>query len=269
MPVVITSAHNPRVKEAIKLAKRGPRDARRLTMVEGLREVTQALHSGSVPVEAFVCPSLLPPGSAPVVERLAALEQARATQVVEVTPEVFAKLAYRGDSGGLLLVVPYLARCLEELPLGSTPFVAVIEGVEKPGNLGAILRTADAAGVDGVIVCGGATDIHNPNTVRASLGMLFSVPVAEGDSQAALRWLREHGIAVIAAVPGAPVRYTDADMTGPVAIALGSEAHGLSPAWLAAAQVQVQIPMFGLTDSLNLATSAALLLYEVVRQRGR
>jgi len=144
----------------------------------------------------------------------------------------------------------------------------VIDRPEKPGNLGAILRTADAAGVDGVIVCGGV-DVYNPNVVRASLGTLFTVPVAEATPEAAIAWLRQRGIRLVATTPDAVTPYTAVDLTGPVAIVMGSEAEGLSAQWLAAADVRVVIPMFGQADSLNLATATALLLYEVVRQRRR
>ena len=142
----------------------------------------------------------------------------------------------------------------------------MIDRPEKPGNLGAILRTADAAGVDGVIVCGGV-DLHNPNVVRASLGALFTVPVAEAGAAEAIAWFTAHGIRIIATTPDAVTRYTAVDLTGPVAVVMGSEAEGLSAPWLAAADERVMIPMAGAVDSLNLATSTALLLYEVVRQR--
>ncbi len=143
----------------------------------------------------------------------------------------------------------------------------VIEGVEKPGNLGAILRTADAAGVDGLIVCAGATDLHNPNVIRASLGTLFTVPIAEATTNDAIAWLHANKIQIIAAAPDATERYTKVDLTHPVAIVMGSEAHGLGTAWRAAADRLVSIPMHGRADSLNLATATALLLYEVRRQR--
>src|SRR5690606_15265612 len=187
--------------------------------------------------------------------------------LLEVTPEIHARLAVREESGGIVLVIPYLARTLHDLPLRTTPFLAVIEGVEKPGNLGAILRTADAAGVDGVIVTAGATDLHNPNVVRASLGTLFSVPVCEADPAQSIVFLRERGIRIVCATPEATHVYTKADMREGVAVVLGSEAFGLGEAWRAAADATVRIPMHGAADSLNLATAAALLLYEVVRQR--
>lgn len=267
MPIQITSPSNPRIKETLALAKHAERSRRRQTVVEGERECRRALDAGIIPHTAFVCPLLISPGGEVVVEQLRALDQARRTFLVEVTPAVFAKLAYRGDSGGLLLVIPYLNATLDHLTVPDPAFVAVIEGVEKPGNLGAILRTADAAGVHAVIVCEGATDLHNPNVIRASLGALFTVPVVEAPTQAAIDWLRRQAIRIIATRPDASRKYTDVDYTGPVAIVMGAEATGLGEAWSQAADDQVTIPMAGQIDSLNLATSTALLLYEVVRQR--
>ncbi len=272
MPTIITSLQNAHVKEVAKLAKRSQRDRRRLTVVEGEREIGRALAAGIIPVAAYICPDLLSykhEDNTPtlVVEQLQHLERTHDTAVYAVSPEVYAKLAYRSNSGGIVLVVPYLQQDLDALPERSPCFYAVIEGVEKPGNLGAILRTADAAGVDGVVVCSGATDIHNPNVVRASLGTLFTVPLAEAATEKSINWLRKRRARIIAATPDAPGRYTYANMRGPIAIVLGSEATGLSNKWLAAADEHVSIPMHGVADSLNLAISTALLLYEVVRQR--
>jgi len=203
-----------------------------------------------------------------VVAQLVHLDAERRCHLFTVTPELFAKLAVREESGGIVLVIPYLDASLEHLPQRIPSFFAVIDRPEKPGNLGAILRTADAAGVDGVIVCGGA-DLHNPNVVRASLGTLFTAPVAEANEEAALAWLRHSGVRLVGAMPDATLRYTAADLTGPVAIVMGSEAEGLSPLWAESVDERVTIPMFGQADSLNLATATALLLYEVVRQRGQ
>ncbi|HFE66584.1 MAG TPA: RNA methyltransferase, partial [Chloroflexi bacterium] len=188
-----------------------------------------------------------------------------------VTPTVFAKMAYRGQSGGLLMVIPYLTRPLNDIPLSPTPFLVVIEGGEKPGNLGAILRTADAAGVDGVIISEDetrrGTDVHNPNAIRASLGALFSVPVAAAAADEVIAWLRRQFIHVAITTPDATEVYTSVNLSGPIALVMGSEAHGLSAAWFDAADVQLTIPMFGLVDSLNLSVATAVILYEVIRQR--
>ncbi len=272
MPTPITSAQNPRIKGVVKLAKHGERAARRATVVEGRREIARALARGVTPHEAYICPELTADAEAgPLLSRLAELEQDGSARLFTVTPELFAKMAYRGDSGGLLLVIPYVTRPLDALPTGSPAFLALIEGAEKPGNLGAILRTADAAGVDGVVVCAAAgqsvTDVHNPNAVRASLGTLFSVPVSECRTGEAIAWLRSNAIRLVAATPAGSLPYTAVDYMLPTAIALGSEADGLSAELLAAADAAVFIPMYGLADSLNLATAAALLLYEARRQR--
>ncbi|MCP4427780.1 MAG: RNA methyltransferase [Chloroflexi bacterium] len=268
----ITSRQNSRVKKVVKLRQRRQRDAQRLTVVEGGREALRALQSRIIPQEAFVCPELITTGEAKTaVSLLRQLAQTHPVQLFEITPELFAKMAYREDSGGLLLVVPYWQRNLSDLALQEAPFLTVIEGIEKPGNLGAILRTADAAGVDGVIlsrsISNGDVDLHNPNTVRASLGAIFSVPTIANANARVIDWLQRQGIQIIATTPAATVPYTAVSLTGPVALAMGSEARGLSDDWLAAADAQVMIPMRGIADSLNLSVAAALLLYEVVRQR--
>lgn len=265
--VQITGTHNPRIKELLKLEKRAERTQRRLTRVEGAREASRALAASVVPVEAYLCPELaVGPEAEYLFTRLEHLARERGTRLFTVTPEIFARLAVREESGGIVLVIPFVTTPLADLPLRWPPFVAVVDRPEKPGNLGAILRTADAAGVDGVVVCGG-TDVHNPNVVRASLGTLFTVPIAEAPAPEAVRWLQAQAIRIVVADPAATRRYTEVDLTGPVAVVAGSEATGVDPLWLAAADEQVTIPMFGQVDSLNLATSMALLLYEVIRQR--
>lgn len=270
MPTLITSLHNPHVKEVAKLEKRAEREQARLLPVEGVREVTRALAAGHTPVTAFVCPELaVAPELKPVLEQLDRLEQARQTRLFTVTPEIFARLAVRESGGGVLLLIPYLHTELTALALPPSPLLAVVENAEKPGNLGAILRTADAAGVDGLIACaaGASTNLHNPNVVRASLGTLFTVPVAEAPTARAIAWLRQHRVRIVAASPEGAELYTTVDLRGAVALVLGSEAHGLTPVWLEAADARVFIPMFGEADSLNLSASAAILLYEAVRQR--
>jgi TrmH family RNA methyltransferase len=269
MPLTITSLQNNRIKDVIKLAKPSERDQRQVTVVEGDRESGRALAAGIIPVEAYICPALFSDKGHQIATRLFQLDQERHTLLMEVTPEVYAKIAYRGESSGILLVVPYLGRNLNKFDPPSPAFIAVIEGVEKPGNLGAILRTADAAGVHAVIVTAGVTDIHNPNVIRASLGALFTLPVIESPLEETIRWLHDRNIQIIAATPEASTRYTQCDYTQPTALVMGSEAHGLSQAWHDASTHLVTIPMFGIVDSLNLATSTALLLYEVVRQRGQ
>ena len=254
----------------MKLTKRRARDEQRITVVEGAREISHALAAGVIPLEVYCCPALLDAEGRALLARLTALATPQPPLMLfEVTAAVFAKIAYRGDSGGLLLVISYVDRPLTVLPLRTPPFVVIIEGVEKPGNLGAILRTADAAGVDAVVVCAGATDLHNPNVVRASLGALFTLPIAEATTTQVVEWLQQQQIHAIAASPHGTVTYTGVSLTDGVAIVMGSEALGLSAAWLAAATAVVTIPMRGQLDSLNLSAATAVMLYEVVRQRDR
>lgn len=276
--IAITSPQNPHIKRVIKLNDRRARDEARQTVVEGVREVRLALSRGIVPVEAYLCPELIDGAEAEAAARhLRAIAASGMTELFLVSPKVFTKMAYRGESGGLLLVIAYRPHRLDELQFRGNPFIVVVEEAEKPGNLGAVLRTADAAGADAVIVPspeggrgtteGRGTDLHNPNVIRASLGAYFTVPVVAASNEQAIAWLRTRGIAIVAATPAAEALYTATDLSGPVAVAIGSEAWGLSDTWLAAADRQVHIPMAGAVDSLNLSASAALLMYEVVRQR--
>lgn len=231
-------------------------------LIEGGEELALALAAGVQPHTVLVCSELHrhPPPS---------LQLPSETELIEVTRPVFEKLAYRENPDGWLAVAPALHRTLADLPLRQPPLVLVAEAVEKPGNLGAMLRTADAAGVDALIVCDPATDLANPNVVRASRGALFTVPVAQAGNAETLMWLKAQKVGVVAATPQAELAYTDADLRGPVALVVGAEDSGLSAEWLAATDLQVRIPMVGKVNSLNVATSAALLLYEAVRQRGR
>lgn len=260
----VTSVHNPRLRAAQRLQERRHRQAEGLTLVEGAAEIALALAAGVQPQEVFICPELVRPETAGLRERLPA-----GTPVLEVGPAAFAKLAYREGPDGWLAVTALPGGPLSALPLpaGRPALVLVCEAVEKPGNLGAILRTADAAGADGLIVCGPATDLGNPNVIRASRGAVFSVPVALASADEALAWLRGRGLRLAAATPQAELAYTAADLRGPVAIAVGAEDRGLSALWLQAADLAVRIPMAGRVNSLNVAASAALILYEAVRQR--
>lgn len=272
MSLVITSPHNPRIKATLKLRERRHRDREGQLLVEGADELALALASGAHPQTVFVCPTLFGVASSPLA--LADL-QALGAEVVEVTEPIFAKLAYRENPDGWLAVMPIQRGTLaalgtrldERAAQGSPPFLLVAEAVEKPGNLGALLRSADAAGVDGVIVCDPRTDVYNPNVVRASKGTLFSVPVVEAEGRAVLDWLTGRGIATVAATPQASAIYSAVDLRGPVAILVGTEKDGLSSTWLDQATWRVRIPMLGQVNSLNVATAATLLLYEAVRQR--
>jgi TrmH family RNA methyltransferase len=197
------------------------------------------------------------------------LERARQTgaELIEVSDRVFDKIAYREGPDGWLATFPLITTQLGALKLPPNPLVIVAEGVEKPGNLGAMLRTADAAGVHAVIAAAPLTDWSNPNVVRSSKGALFSVPVGAADNRETIAWLRRHNIGIVAATPQATTVYTEARLHGAVAIAVGEEKYGLSDLWLQEADIEVRIPMVGHVNSLNVATAAALLVYEAVRQR--
>ena len=262
--MLITSLQNPRVKQVVKLRERRERQREGRWLVEGQAELALALASGVCPETVYLCAELS--AEAPDRELPERLRQA-GVEVIEVTRPVFEKMAYREGPDGWLAVVPSLERRLDDLALSAAPLLLVAEAVEKPGNLGALLRSADAAGVEGVILCDPTTDVGNPNVIRSSKGTLFSVPVVEAPSAEALAWLRQRKIMVAAATPQAQMVYTQADWRGPVAVVVGTEKEGLSPMWLGAADVAVRIPMRGRVNSLNVATAATLLIYEAVRQR--
>ena len=259
----ITSPANPRVKHLVALRRRRARDQAAVTLVEGYAELDLALAAGARPRSVYHCPELAGGDPRGVLSRVAGL----GAEVIRVSPAVFGKIAYRQAPDGWLAVLPAPPTDLARLTVGGRPLVLICEGVEKPGNLGAILRTADAAGVTAVIAADPATDWGNPNVVRASKGTVFSVKVAAAESGEVLRWVTGAGLALVAATPDDGVPLTGADLTGPVALAVGSESTGLPPDWLARADVRVRIPMFGRVDSLNVSASAAIMMYEAVRQR--
>ncbi len=261
----ITSPANPRIKQLAALRRRRAREQSAVTLVEGRPEVALALAAGVRPEALYYCADLASADAGSVVAT--ALE--RGADVIRVTRAVFEKISYREGPDGLLAVVPAIAGDLDRLRLTTSPLVLVCAGLEKPGNLGAILRTADAAGVEAVIAADAVTDWGNPNVVRASKGTVFSVPVGSGTTEEVLAWLSGHGLRIVAATPDARDLVTEADLTGPVAITVGAEQAGLPADWLERADVRVRIPMFGRADSLNVSTSAAIIMYEAVRQRMR
>lgn len=261
--IMITSPANARVKEVVALRRRRVREQAGVTLVEGYEELDLALSAGVRPRTLFFSPVLAGDRAPGMLGRMAGL----GTDVVSVTPQVFSKMAYRESPDGWLAVVPAVPSTLPRLDPAKRPLVLICEGIEKPGNLGAILRTADAAGVAAVVAADPATDWGNPNVVRASKGTLFCVPVGSAPSARVLSWLTEHSLTLVVAMPGADLLMTEADLTGPTAIAVGSEARGLPEPWAARADVKVRIPMFGRADSLNVAAAAAIITYEAVRQR--
>ena len=284
----ITSPSNPRVRAAAALRDAAARRESGLALVDGAREVRRAVAAGIAPVELFLDEAWLGPalaaGSSPAADAsdglpagpaleawLADLE-ARGTAIVVLAPAAFAKVAFGDRNEGCVGVVPFRGRGLSDFAPRHDRPVLIVEGVEKPGNLGAILRTVDAAGLAGVIACGGGTDAANPATIRASLGTVFSVPLAGATVDETLAWCAADGRRVVAACPDAPLPWHAARLAGHVAILLGSEAHGISGAWQAAADAgrigfeRTSLPMHGLADSLNVAATAAILAYESVRQ---
>ena len=262
--MLISSPQNPRVKQAIALRNRSEREETGLTRVEGYEEVRFAIGAGVKPGSLFFCPALFQ--DARQADLLAEVRQ-RGAEMLEVNERVFEKLAYREGADGWLLICPFPAVSLSSLHLQPRPFVVVADGLEKPGNLGAILRTADAAGVDALISADGVTDWGNPNVVRASKGAVFSVAVIQASSAETIAWLHDHAIQIVVATPRAELVYTDADLSGAVAVVVGSEKYGAGSLWFERGNQAVRIPMSGRVDSLNVSTAAALLIYEVVRQR--
>lgn len=259
----ITSTANPRIKALQRLRRRRYRDEAGQTLVEGFEELSLALSAGATPETVYQCPELTG------LDEHGALSERpefAAAELVKVSQTVFDKIAYRESPDGWLAVLPAIRTGLADLTCGTDPLILVCEGVEKPGNLGAMLRTADAAGVAAVIATDPGTDWANPNVVRASKGAVYAVPVVAAETEEVLAWLTERHIPIVATTPDASEIYTRLNLRGPLAIAVGSEKYGLSDAWLKAATHRALIPMSGRVDSLNVAASAAILLYEAVRQ---
>jgi RNA methyltransferase, TrmH family len=263
-PSAIWSLANPRVKAAVRLRDRREREATGLTLVDGGRELLRALRQSVAVDHAFVCPSLVigPDASA----ALDALQKSGAP-LVEISPAVLTKIAFGDRSDGLVAVIRQPSLALEDLAPAVTRLVVVVEAVEKPGNLGAILRTADAVGADAVIAADPRTDVYNPNAIRASLGTIFSMPLAVATATQALDWLVSHGLTPIAARVESAQTYLETDLGGQIAVVLGSEAEGLTETWSDPRVRPVRIPMLGAADSLNVSVAAAVLLFEARRQR--
>jgi TrmH family RNA methyltransferase len=262
---ILTSTANPRVAAAAALRDRRGRDRAGLTLIDGAREVRRALDAGVEIAEVFVCePLLAGPDARAALDRLGVT----GVRVHATNERVFARIAFGERAEGIVAVASVPSLDLDRLVLPAAPLIVVVEAVEKPGNLGAVLRSADGAGVDALIAASPRTDLFNPNAIRASAGTIFSLPLAAADTSAVLAWLRRHGIRTIATRVGAPTPYTDADLTGPVAVALGAETDGLTDAWAGPDVEAVSLPMLGVADSLNVSVTAAILVYEARRQRG-
>jgi TrmH family RNA methyltransferase len=265
MTMELTSPANPRIKSVVKLRTCSCREETGEMIVEGFRECRRALDNGYRPHALFFCPDLYLKNENE--DGLVEACRAAGADLYRCSKTAFLKMAYKDRPDGLLMTGPHVSRRLADLTLPPNALVIVTEAIEKPGNLGTILRSADAAHASAVIVCDRTTDIHNPNVVRASTGTLFSVPVVEATSEEALAWLKAHGFTVLAASPHAEKLHFEADLTGNVAIAVGAEQYGLTAAWMDGAACRVRIPMLGLADSLNVSAATTILVYEAVRQR--
>ena len=266
----LSSSQNPRIKQLLRLQqKSAERRALGLTLVEGLRELTIAVEAGVAVATLYTCPELA--GETGLAD-LTALFVGRpnAPERFEVTRPVFEKVAYREGSDGLLAVLRTPARTLADLRLPPNPLIIVLEAVEKPGNLGAILRTADAAPVNAVLIGDPRTDLFNPNVIRASIGCVFTVPVVAAPMAEIAAFLKEKGIcSSAAALTPQAHSYLNRDFRQPTALVLGTEADGLTPAALAACDETIIIPMMGRIDSLNVSVAGAVLAFEAMRQRSR
>ena len=265
----ITSLQNPRIKQAIKLRDRHGRDDQRRIIIDGRREIERALAGGVQLTELFIEADVLPPE---VEKQLARQARACNADVLDVTAMVMQKLAFGERHEGVVATAKApeasLAAFTAKLKSKSgSPLIAIVEGVEKPGNVGAILRTADAAGLSGLIVCAGRTDLFNPNAIRASLGAIFTMPVAAASLAETKAFLKEQQLKAFAARVDGAIDYTAADYRSLCAIILGSEAEGLSNAWQTNDVQAIRLPMLGQVDSLNVSVTAAVLFYEALRQR--
>ena len=265
---LIESPQNPEIKAILRLRKRRERDKTQSFLIEGYRELLRASERKH-PIRAlYVCPELFLGSNE---QALISQIESNGAEIIQCSQKAFEKISYRDRPDGLLAIAPQAKRTLkdlhEQVKDQKSPLFIVAEAIEKPGNLGTILRCADAVGVDGVIIADPCTDLHNPNVVRASVGTLFTVPVVESNSEEVLRFLREHDVQTLAATPEASTVYTDANMSGPLAIIFGTEQLGLTDFWMNEADQQVRIPMNGCADSLNVAMATTVLMFEAARQR--
>jgi len=266
----ITSLQNPLIKNCVKLRDRRGRDHSGTFLIEGYRELSRAV-TGKIKVRTlFICSDMFL-GSNESTLIASIVHENPDLVVCRCTESVFQKISYRDRPDGLLAIAEQMKLEWPDIEAAiegkENPLIVVAEAIEKPGNLGTILRSSDAAGADALIVCDRCTDIHNPNVVRASVGTLFTVPVIEVSGSEALAWLHKRGFSVLAATPSAEKEYTEVDMQCPVAIAVGTEQLGLSKLWMDECDLQVRLPMSGVADSLNVAMATTLLLYEALRQR--
>ena len=259
---IITSAQNPKIKDLLALQEKSKeRRKKGLFVVEGRRELLHCVEAGYEPYAVFYCPDIISNAD------FDAVVENCDCNYYEIPQHLYDKVAYRGGTEGVIAELHCKEMNLESLKLKENPLVVILESVEKPGNLGAVLRSADASGVDAVIVCDPLTDMYNPNLIRSSIGAIFTVPVAAASSEETIKWLKANNIKIYTAQLQDSEWYYDTDMTGGTAVIMGTEATGLTDVWRKAADAHIKIPMLGRLDSLNVSVSAAILLYEAVRQR--
>jgi len=261
--IKIESRQNQRIKNLLKLQKRSERAKEHLFLIEGIKEIEKAVVANYEFQSAFFCPEII---AFKEVEKI--FKNTNSPLYIEVTKEVFSKIAYRETTGGLLVTATPRNHLLAQFPLKENPLILVIEGVEKPGNMGAIYRTVDAAAFDGIIICDPKADLYNPNAIRASIGTVFNVPTALATTDEALAFLQQNNITIFATYLEGSVPYETMDYTQPSALVMGTEATGISQPWVKAATANIIIPMRGIADSLNVSTATAVVVFEARRQRG-
>lgn len=262
--MLITSVKNPKIKRVCALRERRERDREGVTVLEGYRELSRSMDAGIKLTELYHCPELY---LGEHEGELIARAEAQGAEIYETNADALVKMAYRDRPEGLIALAQMRHKGLDEMPVVPNGLYLVAETIEKPGNLGSMLRSADAVGATGMIICNRQTDVFNPNCIRASTGAIFSVPLAETSSEEAVEWFRKNNIRTLAASPHSHETYTDVDMTQGIAVVVGAEQYGLSEYWMKNADIGVVIPMLGRMDSLNVATAATILLYEAARQR--
>ena len=261
MALEITSLKNPRIKNLINLQKAKARREEGLFIVEGIREISLAQQSGFELDSLFICPEVYKADVNYPIELLS-------NDILHLPQAIFAKVAYRENTGGIIAVAKSKSLDLKNLPAKENPLYLILEKVEKPGNIGAMLRTADAAGVDAVIICDQAADFYNPNVIRSSVGCVFTVAVAVATNEEVLAWCKNQNVQIFGTALTASVNYTTVDYTKACAILMGSESFGLSDFWLKNSSQNIIIPMAGKIDSMNVSNAAAITIFEAVRQRG-
>lgn len=261
MHPLITSHQNPKIKHVLALEKARERNQQNVFVVEGLKELALALEGNYVVNTVFFCPQII---STEAVLKIVSDE----SLLIPVQQNVFEKIAYRDSTGGIVALLQQRRHILENITLRKNALVLVLEAVEKPGNLGAVLRTADAANIDAVIICDPQTDFYNPNVIRSSVGCIFTTQIASSTSQETITWLKKNKMSIFASSLESSTPYYKIDFTAPCAIIMGTESTGLSDVWIRAADSTVIIPMRGKIDSMNVSNATAVLVFEACRQRG-